>query len=62
MKKKHSEIEKVEAPKSTIWKQAAWIDLLYWNDFTDWNEKKIIEFLPTSGITSWGISQGKIIQ
>ena len=22
-------------------KQAVWINLLYWNDFTDWNEKKL---------------------
>ena len=44
------------------YKQAVWINLLYWNDFTDWNEKNYrIWFLPTSGISSCGISQGKII-
>ena len=34
---------------------------MYWNDYTDWNEKKYrIWFLPTSGISSCGISQSKI--
>ena len=44
-------------------KQDVWINLLYWNDFIDWNEKKNyrIWFLPTSGISSSGISQSKII-
>ena len=43
-------------------KQAVWIYLLYWNDFTDWSKKNYerIWFLPTPGISSCGIS-GKII-
>ena len=41
---------------------------LYWNYFTDWNEKnyriwflRFLGFLPTSGLSSCGISQGEII-
>ena len=26
------------------YKQDVWINLLNWNDFTDWNEKKIMEY------------------
>ena len=43
-------------------KHAVWINLLYWNNFTDCNEKSYrILFLPTLGIFSCGFSQGKII-
>ena len=44
-------------------KQAVFINLMYRNNFTDWNERKNyrIWFLPTSGISSSGIWQSKTI-
>ena len=46
-----------------VFKQAVWINLLYWNDFygLEREKKYRIWFLPTSGISSCVISQGKII-
>ena len=46
-----------------VFKQAVWINLLYWNDFygLEREKKYRIRFLPTSGISSCVISQGKII-
>ena len=47
--------------KRVIKKQAVWINLLYWNDFADCNEKNYrIWFLPSWKISSCGISKGKI--
>ena len=44
-------------------KQAVLINLLYLNDFMYWNEKKLYNIISAraSGLSSCGISQGKII-